>query len=85
MGVASFEAMRFMYPVVDTDDLGFCHECHKLLPLVRVTLLLYGQPVASSWPKHARGDACRGYRIGLLTLGPTWISWSICPDAVVTP
>lgn len=85
MNAASFEALRQLYPVVDANDLGFCHECHKLLPLVRVTLHVDGSPVTHSWPKHARGDACRGTGIGLLTLGPTWISWTIYPIGVVTP
>jgi hypothetical protein len=82
---ASFEILRQLYPIVAADDLGFCFECHKLLPLIRVTLHVNGSPITRSWPKHAHGDACRGTSIGLLTLGPSWISWSIYPIEVMTP
>lgn len=85
MDAASFEALRDVCPVVATDDLGFCHECHKLLPLIRVTLLVLGDPITRSWPKHDRGDACRGYALGLVTQGPTWISWTIRPPDVGIP
>lgn len=85
MDGASFEVIRQLYPVVAADDLGFCHECHKLLPLIRVTLHVDGAPFTRTWPKHARGDACRGYALGLVTRGPMWISWTIRPAGVEVP
>lgn len=85
MDNTSYAALRSTYPDVDVDDVGFCHECHRLLPLVRVTLLVHGEPFTRSWPKHDRDDACRGYAIGLVTRGPSWISWTIRPPGVEVP